>query len=371
MLFWLAVARVFTGRFEPARAAGRARESRVARQSGQGLFAPAFVCLRGWVDAELGRLDAAEADEEEALESALLSGNVQVDLLDVDRAQPDGAGARDGSRQRSSTARRPGTCSASSSTRRPGTRWPTPAWPPAIRRGRAPCWRSSAGFSPRCGRSIGSRPRRSRCASCSPSGRWRRPRPGRSASRPRAAVAGWCLRRDRRACRGRRPARPGSGATRGGGRAGRGPPRASEGNAPLWAGRCRTLAGTALVALRPRRRRARASCGRQPPSSTRGSVGLPRRGAPRAAPSRGPSASDIGLSPRRARQRRPAGNPDPTRARGGTAGGRRRRRTRRSPSQLHLSESTVEKHVSRVLAKLGLGSRAGIVRLLAEDAPPL
>lgn len=39
-------------------------------------------------------------------------------------------------------------------------------------------------------------------------------------------------------------------------------------------------------------------------------------------------------------------------------------------SQLHLSESTVEKHVSRVLAKLGLGSRAGIVRLLAEDAPP-
>ena len=77
MLFWLAVARYFTGGFEPARAAAE-RGLRVARRSGQGLYAPAFVLLRGWVDAELGRLDAAEADAEEALESALLSGNLQV-----------------------------------------------------------------------------------------------------------------------------------------------------------------------------------------------------------------------------------------------------------------------------------------------------
>ena len=77
MLFWLAVARYFTGSFEPARAAAE-RGLRVARRSGQGLYAPAFVLLRGWVDAELGRLDAAEADAEEALESALLSGNLQV-----------------------------------------------------------------------------------------------------------------------------------------------------------------------------------------------------------------------------------------------------------------------------------------------------
>ncbi|MGZ8649826.1 MAG: ATP-binding protein, partial [Solirubrobacteraceae bacterium] len=38
----------------------------------------AFVLLRRWVDGELGRLDPAEADAEEALESALLSGNLQV-----------------------------------------------------------------------------------------------------------------------------------------------------------------------------------------------------------------------------------------------------------------------------------------------------
>ena len=67
----------FTGGFEPARAAAE-RGLGVARRSGQGLYAPAFVLLRGWVDAELGRLDAAEADAEEALESALLSGNLQV-----------------------------------------------------------------------------------------------------------------------------------------------------------------------------------------------------------------------------------------------------------------------------------------------------
>jgi DNA-binding NarL/FixJ family response regulator len=36
-------------------------------------------------------------------------------------------------------------------------------------------------------------------------------------------------------------------------------------------------------------------------------------------------------------------------------------------AQLHLSERTVEKHVSSVLAKLGLSSRTGIVRLLAGE----
>jgi DNA-binding NarL/FixJ family response regulator len=34
-------------------------------------------------------------------------------------------------------------------------------------------------------------------------------------------------------------------------------------------------------------------------------------------------------------------------------------------ARLHLAESTVEKHVSRVLAKLGVGSRAGVIRLFA------
>ena len=35
--------------------------------------------------------------------------------------------------------------------------------------------------------------------------------------------------------------------------------------------------------------------------------------------------------------------------------------------QLHLSERTVEKHVSRLLGKLGLASRTGVVRLIAAE----
>jgi DNA-binding NarL/FixJ family response regulator len=36
--------------------------------------------------------------------------------------------------------------------------------------------------------------------------------------------------------------------------------------------------------------------------------------------------------------------------------------------RLKLSESTVEKHVSRVLAKLGMSTRSGVAALLARQA---
>jgi DNA-binding CsgD family transcriptional regulator len=76
-LLWLTIGRLFTGDFAGARAAVE-RGLTLARETGQGLFAPGFVSLRGYVECEMGPLDAAEADAEEALESALLSGNVQV-----------------------------------------------------------------------------------------------------------------------------------------------------------------------------------------------------------------------------------------------------------------------------------------------------
>jgi DNA-binding NarL/FixJ family response regulator len=36
--------------------------------------------------------------------------------------------------------------------------------------------------------------------------------------------------------------------------------------------------------------------------------------------------------------------------------------------RLHLSERTVEKHVSNLLSKLGLSTRAEVVRLMARDS---
>ena len=77
MLMSLAIAQITTGDLP----AGRATVDRglaLARETRQGLLAPGFVSLRGYIECERGQLDAAEADEEEALESALLSGNVQV-----------------------------------------------------------------------------------------------------------------------------------------------------------------------------------------------------------------------------------------------------------------------------------------------------
>jgi DNA-binding NarL/FixJ family response regulator len=77
MLLTLAITRMFSGDFRGADAAGR-RGLALARATRQGLLTPAFVSVLGFVDQELGRLDSAEARLEEALDSAHLSGNVQV-----------------------------------------------------------------------------------------------------------------------------------------------------------------------------------------------------------------------------------------------------------------------------------------------------
>ena len=77
MLLSLTLAHLSSGSLEPARAAAQ-RGLAIARRTAQGLLAPAFVCMRGFVAHELGELDAAEADAEEALEAALISGNVPV-----------------------------------------------------------------------------------------------------------------------------------------------------------------------------------------------------------------------------------------------------------------------------------------------------
>ena len=77
MLLTLTITRLFSGDFLGSRAAVE-RGLTLARRTRQGLLTPAFVCVRGFVDQELGRPDFAQADQDEALDSAALSGNVQV-----------------------------------------------------------------------------------------------------------------------------------------------------------------------------------------------------------------------------------------------------------------------------------------------------
>ena len=131
MLFWLAVARYFTGGFEPARAAAE-RGLRVAQRTGP---VRARVRVAPWLGGRGARPPRrGRGRRGEALKSALLSGHLQVAY----RSSIVPAGRRwraAGSTRRSSTAGPRGRRSASSSTRRAGTRSPMPGWPPADPRG--------------------------------------------------------------------------------------------------------------------------------------------------------------------------------------------------------------------------------------------
>jgi DNA-binding CsgD family transcriptional regulator len=77
MLVWLFTARYFTGSLPAAREAVE-RGLVVARRAGQGLLAPAFRACVGMCDWEMGRPDTAEEAQEEALENALVSGNTHL-----------------------------------------------------------------------------------------------------------------------------------------------------------------------------------------------------------------------------------------------------------------------------------------------------
>ena len=366
MLFWLSVAHTFTGGHGPARDAAE-RGLRVARASGQGLFAPAFVCVRGWIDAERGLLDAAEADEEEALESALLSGNVQVAywtsvaLSRIALARGDVETALG---------------HAHAAWERIGV-----------------IEYSQAGYSAADAQLAAGDPAAA-CATLDTFG-WVQPalwtldrvktcevavRTLLALDRVEEAEA--VARRAPAECGGRRTGVTGAvlalgegavllargraeeavAATRAGAEA------AERGDAALWAARCRILAGEALGAAgdhdgaRTELRRAASDL------DARGAWGY-RDAALRA-------LRRLGDRPRVASLARAAG------AGGGplAAVSAREREVAllvaegltnaQIAARLHLSERTVEKHVSRALGKLRLTSRSGIVRLMAGEATP-
>jgi hypothetical protein len=73
MLVWLATAQLYADRAQASDTAERGLL--LARRTGQGLLAGAFVSMRGYAAERIGWLDLARSAAEESLESALVSGN--------------------------------------------------------------------------------------------------------------------------------------------------------------------------------------------------------------------------------------------------------------------------------------------------------
>jgi DNA-binding CsgD family transcriptional regulator len=143
---------------------------------------------------------------------------------------------------------------------------------------------------------------------------------------------------------------------------------AEQTGAPLWEGRCRTVAGEALVAAgkadegRAELRRAAEDL------DARGAAGyrdaalrvLRRLGErPRPAPAARTAEAVAGLDMLTPREREVAAL---------VAEGRTNRQI---GAQLHLSEKTIEKHVSSAIAKLGVSSRTEIARLVGREGAGL
>jgi ATP/maltotriose-dependent transcriptional regulator MalT len=144
---------------------------------------------------------------------------------------------------------------------------------------------------------------------------------------------------------------------------------AHERGAPLWEGRCRTLAGEALAAAgkedeaRVELRRAADDLDARSAAGYRdAALRILRRLGERPRPAAAPSAAadEVGeLATLTPREREVAVL---------VAEGRTNRQI---GAQLHLSEKTIEKHVSSAIAKLGVTSRTGIARLVERQGTGL
>ena len=144
---------------------------------------------------------------------------------------------------------------------------------------------------------------------------------------------------------------------------------AQDGRVPLWEDRCRTVAGEALAAD-GKEDEARAELRRAADDlDARGAAGyrdaalrvLRQLGErPRPAPAQAATADEAsGLAVLTPREREVAAL---------VAEGRTNRQI---GAQLHLSEKTIEKHVSSAMGKLGVTSRTGIARLVEREGPSL
>jgi DNA-binding CsgD family transcriptional regulator len=362
MLLWLYTSRYFTGDFAGAGEVAE-RGLALARRTGQGLLAPALLGGRGMVDWEMGLPEGADENLMEALESALVSGSthlafwsfVQLAWIALARGRIEAALAHGQA-----------------------------AWDAV---GVIPY--SQAGFTLADARLAAGDPQGAAAALeafgwVNP-GLW-------TLDRLRAAEVGVRVlialgRMEEAAELARRAPAEGGGRRTGvfgailaHAEAGVlvaqdeaadaasvalvGAAAAEDARAPLWAGRCRTLAGQALVAC-GRAEQARSELHRAAAELDAceawgyrdGALRVLRRlGArPRAAAAPGGAAGDDRLAALSPREREVAVLVGQGRTNAQIA------------AQLQLSERTVEKHVSSVLGKLGIGSRTAVVWLLRDE----
>jgi len=361
MLLSLTIARFFAGDLRGAREAVE-RGLRVARATAQGHLAPAFVSVRGFVEHERGNLDAAERDEEEALESALISGNVQVEYwasiqfcwLALARGRVDAA-LEHGRRAWELLGTRPySQAGFSVADARLAAGDPQGALAALETFGwvRPELWtldRTKAGeIAVRVLLALGR---------VEDAAAWARRLPAEGGGR-RDGVFGAILARAQAAVLLAQGAAAEAAAVALAGAA-----AGDRGGAPLWAGRCRTLGGEALAAAGRRReardelRRAAADLGALGAWGHRDAAvrALRRLGERPRPPAPPPPEGDRRLAVLSPRQREVAALLGEGQTNAQIA------------ARLHLSESTVEKHVTSVLGRLGLSSRAGVPALLARE----
>jgi DNA-binding CsgD family transcriptional regulator len=360
MLLALSIARTFTGRFGDARAAAE-HGLELARGSGQGLFAPAFMSVRGFANFEQGRLDAAEADFDEALESALISGNVQVaywtsiggSMIALARGRVAAALAH-GQKGWELLGTRPySQAGFTVADARLAAGDPSGALVALKTFGwaRPQLWTldrlRAAEIAVRVLLALGR---------VEEAAQWARRVPLEGGGR-RTGVFGAIVARAEAAVLLARGA-----ASEAAHVALAGAAAAEAGDAPLWGERCRTLAGEALLAcgrVEDARRELRAAASALEERGAWGhrdaALRVLRRLGDRPRPAVVAPSGDGPLAVLTAREREVA-----TLVADGQTNAQ-------IAARLHLSESTVEKHVSRVLGKLGMSSRTGVAGLLARE----
>jgi ATP/maltotriose-dependent transcriptional regulator MalT len=359
-----------TSQLHGDRSAGPAAERglRLARQTGQGFLASTFLSLLGYAAERSGDLDSARKEAEDAVDSALVSGNATImywgsklsawvalaqgragdAVADAELAveatrsySPSSAGwTLADARLASGDAR--GALAALESSG-----WVDPQLPPSDRL-------RALEVVVRTHLALG---RRDEAAE------WAARAPDEAAGRRTGVLGAIASLIDAQILLAQEEPRKAASAALAGASV------AHETGAPLWEGRCRTVAGEALAA-EGKADEARAELRRAADDlDARGAAGyrdaalriLRQLGErPRPAPAAAAATDEAGgLAVLTPREREVAAL---------VAEGRTNRQI---GAQLHLSEKTIEKHVSSAMAKLGVGSRTGIARLVEREGSGL